>query len=322
MNKILISARKVKQQLISYRQGDYPNIALIAAIRGGSTLVADMLAAQKGMWFMNEPFALRNSHKLDENLQKLVQTQPNQDCRFFHLHDSEKREFHGYIQKLNRNEIRIGTTRHTQFPLRTNRACVKILRASWLTDHFSDQGMQTLFVIRHPAAQAISVIRLGWLQSAEIYFEQPDFLRHYFSSKQVEYGLKILAEGSQLQKAILSWVCDVIYPLKYSQKVTYRLFYEQLITDSETCIQNLCHVLNLSNSKVMAQVLSQPSGSSRLSNSDINKAIIAGDSQLLLNKWRNQLNDTERKSAQEVLDHFEISCYNMYEIMPTVPLCH
>ena len=60
MTYLQTKARSVKRSLINYQQGELSNIALIAAVRGGSTLVGDMLAAQKGMWFFDEPFAIRN----------------------------------------------------------------------------------------------------------------------------------------------------------------------------------------------------------------------------------------------------------------------
>ncbi|MEM9484387.1 MAG: hypothetical protein AAGA83_11915, partial [Cyanobacteria bacterium P01_F01_bin.116] len=176
--------------------------------------------------------------------------------------------------------------------------------------------MQNLFLIRHPAAQALSLMRLDWRYSASIYFERPEFLAQYFSSAQIEYGNKILAEGSNFQKAILSWICDVIYPLKYSKQVSCQLFYEHLIDQPEVWIQYLCEILKLQDSDLMKQLMNQPSGSSSLSTSDINSAIAKGDSRHLLRKWDDKITPSERKNGQEVLDCFEIKCYTMYDIMP------
>ena len=66
----------------------------------------------------------------------------------------------------------------------------------------------------------------------------------------------------------------------------------------------------------MKQLINKPSGSSSLSTNDINNAIGKGDSQLLLRKWDNKIESSERKNGQDVLDCFEVKCYTMYDIMP------
>ncbi|MEM6817140.1 MAG: hypothetical protein AAF600_22565, partial [Bacteroidota bacterium] len=234
------TARSVKRSLINYRQGTLPNIALIAAVRGGSTLIGDMLAVQKGMWFFDEPFAYRHIEWPGKQMQ-LSQEKIGESSCFFDLNQAEEEEIRRYMGLLNQGAVRTkGTARRPHFPLRADRVCLKILRGAWLIDMFAELGMQNLFLIRHPAAQALSLMRLDWRYSASIYFERPEFLAQYFSSAQIEYGNKILAEGSNFQKAILSWICDVIYPLKYSKQVSCQLFYEHLIDQPEVWIQYLC----------------------------------------------------------------------------------
>ena len=229
MTYLQTKARSVKRSLINYQQGELSNIALIAAVRGGSTLVGEMLAAQKGMWFFDEPFALRNMKWPGKQIQ-FSQEKVDESSRFFALAQAEEEEIRRYVGLLNQGAVRTrGTARRTHFPLRADRACLKILRGAWLIDIFAEMGMQNLFLIRHPAAQALSVMRLNWQCAASIYFEKPEFLAQYFSNAQIEYANKILAEGSNFQKAILSWICDVIYPLRYSKQVSCQLFYEHLI---------------------------------------------------------------------------------------------
>lgn len=313
---ILTLARKAKKSQISYRQGELNNIAVCATIRGGSTLLADMLAAQRGMWFSDEPFALRNRQYLGPLLQKKIKIHSNKDCRFFDLSDSETKEFISYTKKINKLKIRPGTSRKTKIFLRADRACFKILRCSWLVDTFESQGMQVLFIVRHPAAQSLSVMRLGWQYSAEIYFQRIDFLAQYFSGDQIDYGLRILSEGSDFQKAVLSWICDVIYPLKFSNKISSKIFYEDLISQKENSIDNLCSQFSLYEPAAMKRILSQPSGSSIFSTGDINKKITVGDSNSLLSEWCKYLDESERELGQEVLECFDVGIYSMYSTTP------
>lgn len=316
MTYLQTTVRNVKRNLINYQQGDFPNIALIAAVRGGSTLVGDMLAAQKGMWFFDEPFAHRHMQWPGKTM-PLSQEKIGESSRFFDLTSQEEHEIRRYMQLLNQGEIKTtGTARRTHFPFRADRACLKILRGAWLIDLFAELGMQVLFLMRHPAAQSLSVMRLNWQCAAAIYFERPEFLAKYFSVEQIDYGQRILAEGSDFQKSVLSWICDMSYPLKHPQNVSCQLFYEHLIDQPSVSIQRLCESLNLSDAEIMGNILSKPSGSSRMSTNDINKAITTGDSRALLKKWFDQLDDAERKAGQEVLERFEIGCYSMYDIMP------
>ncbi|MGD1854732.1 MAG: sulfotransferase [Leptolyngbyaceae cyanobacterium] len=318
MTYIQTTARSIKRNLVNYRQGALPNIALIAAVRGGSTLLGDMLAAQKGMWFFDEPFAHRHMQWPGKRMQ-LSHEKTGESSRFFDLTEAEKKEVIQYMHLLNQGAVRTtGTARRTHFPFRADRACLKILRGAWLIDMFAEQGMQILFLIRHPAAQSLSVMRLNWQCAAAIYFDRPDFLIRYFSNDQIEYGKKILAEGTDFQRAVLSWVCDMSYPLRFSKNVSCQLFYEHLIDQPKPWIEHLCTKLGLQDDEIMAQILSKPSGSSKMSTSDITKAITAGDSRLLLQKWCNKLDDSDRKAGQEVLEHFDIDCYTMYDAMPNV----
>src|SRR5262249_9455827 len=57
----LLSGTKFAMKLaasrfITYRQGPKPNIVISAHGRGGSTLLSDMLTAERGMWTYFEPF--------------------------------------------------------------------------------------------------------------------------------------------------------------------------------------------------------------------------------------------------------------------------
>jgi len=50
--------REIKRRLIRFRQGPWPTITVVGTPRSGSTFVTDVLAADRGVWFANEPYAL------------------------------------------------------------------------------------------------------------------------------------------------------------------------------------------------------------------------------------------------------------------------
>jgi len=313
---MLLVARQIKRNLIQYHQGRLPNIALVSLIRGGSTLVSDMIAAQRGIWFFDEPFAYRNRDWPDKRMQ-LSQEKMGKDRRFFDLDSSEKEEVLRYLERLNGALVRTkGTSRRPYFPLTSNRTCLKILRGAWLTDLLADCGMQVIFSLRHPAAQSLSLMRLKWPAAAHFYFKRPEFLAKYFTSENIEYGQRILAQGSRFQELVLSWVMDVVYPLQYSQNIAFQLFYEHLLIQPDKSIQQLSETCQLDDPVMMKAILQRPSGSSGHSTPGINQAIMARDFKTLLNKWYYQLDEEDKRRGQEVLDRFGIRCYSMFQTLP------
>ncbi len=312
-------ARSLKRRALRYKQGNRPNLCVLGIRRGGSTLLADMIAAQRGVWFANEPFAVFKKHqnagaRLERWLPKLKHSQ------FFDLSDEHAAQVDRYIELLNCASIPIGTARRTHFPLTANRVCIKVLNAPFLSDRFAHQhGMTSVFLTRHPAAQALSILRQKWGYSAEAYFDKPDFLAQYMTGQQIELGQRILANqtsGADWEKAILNWWVENVYPLRHAKTLTHVLTYEELTLKPELWIKTLCESLKLDVPAAMLAVANKPSNSSNMSTGDTVKQIAGSDRMGLVTSWQKKVDPSMASKAQAILDAMGVSEYRMDDALP------
>lgn len=309
-------ARSLKRKALRYRQGPKPNICVLGIRRGGSTLLADMIAAQPGVWFANEPFAVFKNHmnagaRLHRWLPELRHSQ------FFDLSAEQIDQVDRYIALLNNGAIPIGTARVPRFPLHADRACIKVLNAPFLADRFAEQHqMLSVFLTRHPAAQALSIIRQKWGYSAEAYFEKPDFLAGYMTGEQIELGQRILADGTDWEKAIVNWWVENLYPLRHAKTLTHVLTYEELTLKIEQWVDTLCKSLQLDYPRPMLTVAGRPSNSSNMSTGDTVKQIADSDRMALVTGWQKKTDAEQAAKAQAILDAFGVTEYRMDGPMP------
>ena len=312
-------ARSIKRKALRYRQGERPNLCVLGIRRGGSTLLADMLAAQPGVWFANEPFAVFKNHqnagaKLGRWLPELPHSQ------FFDLSKEQSDQFDQYTALLNRAQIPIGTARRARFPLTADRVCIKVLNAPFLADRFAEAcEMQTVFLTRHPAAQALSILRQGWGFSAEAYFAKPDFLAKYMKGEQIELGQRIFANkasGGDWEKAILNWWIENLYPIRHATRFTQVLTYEELTLKPERWINTLCDSLQLGDPNAMLTVANRPSNSSNMSTGDTVRQIAGSDRTGLISSWQKRVDADMASKAQAILDAFGVHEYRMNDPLP------
>lgn len=283
--------------------------------RGGSTLLADMIAAQRGVWFANEPFAVFKDHgegiKLGGYLPKLKHSQ------FFDLTDEQSAQVDRYIDLLCHGKVPIGTARRARFPLTADHVCLKVLNAPFLADRFAEQyGMQSVFLTRHPAAQALSVLRQGWGFSAEAYLDKPGFLARYMTDEQIAFCQHTFAEGSDWEKAITNWWLENLYPLRHATTLTHLLTLEELTLKPEQWVDMLCESLRLDDKGSMLAIAGRPSNSSYLSSKEMVAQLAGDDRMKVLTAWQAKLDAQQVTQGQAVLEALGITEYRMDDPLP------
>ena len=259
---------------------------------------------------------LRPGHQNFDIKTKYLPQRPH--SQFFELSKGEEVSVRHYMNLLQQCRLPHGWIGHPKPFYVADRVVYKILNAPALIDWFADEfNLRTVFLARHPAAQALSVLRNRWGFSAEAYFAEDRFLVRYFTSEQIETGRAILREGSDWEKSILNWVVEVFVPLYRSRNPGLRLFYEQLVLEPDVIVSALADYLDLGDKKAMLEVVDKPSGSSRMC-TDSTLSLIRGDQrQQLVNKWQGTLEPDQLREAQDILDRFEIDAYSMYESVPS-----
>lgn len=304
------SLRSLKSHALRFREGA-PAILIFGLRRGGSTMIADAIAECRGVWFANEPFAVLPAHPAYDLKRERLPEAPH--SAFFGLEGADLARFEAYSSALLGAELRqIGTTWRPLMPLSADRVCLKILNATWMIGWFRDETEAALLtLLRHPGAQALSVMRQGWDYAVRAYVARPEALGEWLTPAQIDLATRIVGEGrSDWELAVLDW-CVASAPLRAAHGDRHvALLYEDIVRAPEAFVDEvLVGRLGLADRDRMLARLSRPSGSSRMSDAETRAQIEAGEIDVLLSKWRGRVTDDMAQAGQAILDVFEVAEY-------------
>ena len=196
-------------------------ILVTGAHRSGTTWVGKMLALAPGVAYIHEPFSPRTAAGLSParfDRYFTVVTSENearyrpgleQTIRFRYGLGAQLRSLRGGrdVARVPRDLARVERAR-----LSGARPLVKdpiaLLSAEWLAETF---GMEVVVLIRHPAAFAASLKRLGWKHSFATFIQDgrvPEVLRPYEAEirEQAEQPGEILAQAALLWRVLYNAV--------------------------------------------------------------------------------------------------------------------
>ena len=299
-----------------YRQGKQKNILLFSSRRGGSTLLAQLIANNPGVLYIDQPFDLFKPHSITGKIKaKYLPNVPG--SQFINISDKEEKKNFNYTSLLLNGRLqKLGTIANAEFPILANRTILKICNASCLVDWFS-KNFDTIVVhlLRHPISQSLSIMRNNWGITAKYYLSNPFFADNYLNQEQLDFSNHILNSGTYFEQAILNWVLENLVILQYSNASRSRVFYELLVTDSSKQINVLSQSLNISEN-LMKDTLTKPSASSKYSEQKTTSAIKNNNQDYLISKWQNMVTSQQISQAQKILDIYEISEYNATESLP------
>lgn len=292
----------------------HPPVVVMGLRRGGTTMVADTIAANRGIWHADEPYAVFPGRPGYETKIQLLPTAEH--SHFFGLDGEDLQRFEHFSSQLLKAKFRsMGTARRTGPLNSANRVSLKVLNAPWMLPWFRDTAKaHIIIVLRHPAAQALSVLRQKWAFPIEAYLKRPDRLTTYLTEAEIEKAQNVLKNADPFQLAVLDWIVSSA-PLRKEGGARVQLWrYEQIVENREAFVdQALVSGVGLREREMMVDLLSRPSGSRRMSLAETNAGIARGDVRLLTEGWRAKLSDQDRRAGQELLDAFSIDEYRFAE---------
>lgn len=301
--------RKAKARLLRYR-AEHPPVLVMGLRRGGSTMLADAVSANRGVWFSNEPYAMFPSRPGFAEKSARLFVPPH--SHFFDLSVEEQSRFDAFSRDLMAAKIRaMGTSRHTLPGLRANRSCLKVLNAPWMLDWFAEEtDAHIIAVTRHPGAQARSVIRQGWSCPVEAYLDRPALMERVFGPARLKAAKEIWGSGDLWAQAVLDWVVTS-HPLRHALgDRVYRTSYEAVVAQPEAFIDAvLMQKCGLTDRHAMLTAILRPSGSSHLNTDAATHSIAERDVDRILNGWRDKCSAEELRVGQEILDQFDVTDY-------------
>ena len=300
---------------LKYKQGDRKNILLYATRRGGSTIVMQLLSVDEDTRDISEPFELFHTNNLKGKI-KLKSLPSKYFSQYITLNKSEEKQVLNYLSSL-----LSGKYQEFQVYYKANRTVVKIVNALPLIDFFSEKlDVYTLYFVRHPIPQALSIVKNKWGITAKAYLADKLFCDNYLTQTQIEFCKKILNECTYLEQAALSWCLENLFPLKFSKTEKMILTYEELVLNTDKVINYLFDNLHISNKKAMFDILRKPSRSSHLSLSSTKEAIFNQDKTKIVGRWESEISQTDKAKVQIILDKFDIFEYKADSILPSKSL--
>lgn len=286
-------------------------ICLHASRRSGSTLLMQVIAANQGVMFSDQPFGLYSIGSANVNRLPVFAysqvTCPDED---------EAAILRRYFQRLIDGEIRVNAPWKLwspDFHLFNDRICLKITDAKALIDWIDQQfDVQTVVLTRHPVAQAMSVADNGWLTTGKGLLKNSDFVEQWLSDGLESYCWDLYRHGSELERRIVDWALENLVPLRLLPERLDWLFigYEDLICQTPKVLDYLAAELRLDNRKAMAKQVVRPSRSTRGASSVERQGMIQTRNQDgLLDSWQARIDDDDLRGCFRVLDRFGIDLY-------------
>lgn len=298
-----------------YRQSKKKNILIFAQRRGASTLLQQILSIDKHTRVVSEPFDMfRNQSRADK--MKRLQLPHKFFSQFISLDEPEREKVINYTKNFLSGAFNeLGAYSYA------NRTVAKILNAHPLIDELTKIfETNTILFLRHPVAQAHSLVRNGWGYTAKAYLADEVFCMNYLSENQYEEAKRVMEEEEALEKAVLSWCLENLYPLKHSHCKKIVLTYEELLINQDEVLNILSNEFQVKNIQTMNKVLKAPSTSVHRSTKETIIQIINQDKVKLLNKWQSKLSNKQLKTIQTIFDLFKITEYSANTIIPNKSL--
>ncbi|MEL7168871.1 MAG: hypothetical protein AAGN64_05930 [Bacteroidota bacterium] len=298
-----------------HEPGPDKDIAIFSTRRSGSTWFMELIAANRGVRYIDQPFSLH--HPAPGHARELPLLSHSQ---FVELDPIERARVHSFLTRLLAGDLYVNAPWepwHPTYHRRTNRSVLKIVDAKGLIDWIDEVfAPHILYSTRHPVPVALSVLRNGWPLTAQAYLRSPSFVERHLDAQTLDYCWRCLHEGTPLEQQVLNWGVENLEPLRLlgdRPHWTY-IAYEDVVAEPERVTRHLADVLNLHDlDRMQAQVRRASRSTRRLKST----AHAQPDATERLSAWRRHVSADELRRAFDVLDRLGIDLYRPDHPFPT-----
>jgi len=308
------STKQLIWKLSRFKQSESPPIALFASRRGGSTWMMDLLAVNRGVRYINQPFCLFDA---SSDHRRRLPSPPL--SRFIHLEGEDERKVLAFVEGLLNGTVQVNAPWEIWkpgFDFKSDRILLKILAAKPIIDWLDKQfDFQIVYLTRHPIPTALSIIRNRWSVLVEPYFSNPYFRERHLTNEQTEFGLRVLADGGPLEHFVLEWVLENLVPLRLLPKRPSWLHvtYEDTLLNPIQTIDRLKSELHLPDRDRMIEQVGRASRSTKKAASTFSEDEEASHR---LASWRKHVSPEDLTAVQRILDVFGVSLYRSGSDLP------
>tara|TARA_B100000315_G_scaffold259477_1_gene315699 strand:- start:109 stop:1152 length:1044 start_codon:yes stop_codon:yes gene_type:complete len=297
------------------KQGD---IFIFTVPRSGLTWLLEIFSRHPHTRCIKEPFGLWNISKIQNYFEPR--------SRYCDLSEEDFERIRRYIEDIlsNKQPWKSHRASDGKYKVKTSLnvfAFSKVCNFShWFEQVF---GCRILYLVRHPISNALSKLNNRWYEAAykgyqnegwraliEVFLESRQFCESYLNSDLIKQSWRILKEGNDLERYILSWCLDNIVPIQYFRKRHWLLVsYEDLVWNSELTLQTITEHFGLGYLKKMKQNLNLPSKSSDMCDRETIEMIRRGDKKFLVSRWRKEISEKDIDRCFSILKYFDIDLY-------------
>ena len=286
-------------------------ICVYGSRRSGSTLLMEVICANRGVMFSDQPFSIYTASSANINLLPLF---PYGQVAF--PDDEEEQVLLAYVKGLLNGQIMANApwkmlTGSAHF--RNNRICLKITDAKTMIDWMDAQfDLHTVVLTRHPIAQAVSVLNAGWLCTGKGLLRNAGYVERWLNNDLEAYSWEVYRTGSELERRVLDWALENLPMLSQLVENNHWLYvsYEALVTNTEAVVGYLADKLELADRRRMLRRVKKPSRSTARESTPERKLLIRKQNRKdLVNSWRAHVTDDDRKACFHVLQQFGIDLY-------------
>lgn len=190
----------------------------------------------------------------------------------------------------------------------SSRRLVKDIRANlllkWIRALFP--SMPIVLLLRHPCADAVSRMELGWGTHVDEVLAQPDLMADFMTP----FGDVLRSAKTDFEKHILLWCAENYVPLhQFARGELHLAFYEHFCERPKAEIDRLFQYLGRPYRAEIFERLSSPSPMSRE-----DSAIFTGGA--LIDGWRKSLTEAQMLRANELVRQFGLDRVYTLDPMP------
>jgi len=294
-------------------------ILILGTRRSGSTLLMRMIYSQPGVDYVDQPLDLWHYHPYKAQLPAPAFN------RFISLSSGEERSSCAlFLEDVLSGRKRL---RHQwnlfdrDFSWVVHRLVLKELNLKDVEFiHWLAERCDVVFLIRHPVAVALSIMKLGWGNTAQAFLENDEYCLRYLDKRKIEFSQKVIEKGTDLEKFVLEWSLENIPLLQQRENSTWlTITYEELVVRPREISGVLCEKLKLPEMERMWKTVGMPT---RTTTSDSKQIISQFGATARAAQWQAEISTEERTGVQSILDIMGIKEYSASRIFPANKLLH
>jgi hypothetical protein len=302
-----------------HRPGTQRDIFLFGSRRSGTTLLMEVLAANRGVKYTDQPFSLHTATALQRDY--LVHFNRG---LVLDLDAEERRLFCAYVEDLRSGRLHVNENSRfwrREYDRQTDRLVFKVTDAPCqapLVSRALDAEVIVLF--RHPISQSLSCLRNGWPPQPRVFLANAWFRETFLNAALVERCESILEGEDALARHVLGWCLENLAFVRQlpRHREWWMITYEHFTQHAEAVIEQWSAPLDLPDTEEMRSLARRPSKSTRrLSATHRQRSIVRGDSQAILGSWRKSVNDETERRLMSIVEMFGIDLYRYGDVMPT-----